>query len=308
MRKKTKWIALILSIGLLVTLVGVVSAFSITSIARAQDAAVQHLNVGPVVHRSVEGHPGAPGDFNQYLADELGISIEELQAAQEEAFNAGIQKDVENGLITEEQAEAIKSRQFGFKRGFIQGFKLGRLIAGRGFDHSAQLAEALGIEVEELQAAQERAHEAALEQAIEDGLISEEALEMMKARQALREYLDPQEMLAQALGIEVDQLEAYREEGKRMGEILDELGLTPTEVREAHQAAYDEALQDAIDDGAITEEQAELLQSGPFSAERGGFFGRGGGGRMVPPRGPQGDCVPNGSRFDAPNADTGTSL
>lgn len=307
MRKKTKWIVLILGTGLLVTLVGVVSAFSITTIARAQDSPVQHLNVRPIVQRSIQGHPGTPGDFNQYLADELGISVEELQAAQEEAFNAGIQQAVEKGLITEAQAEAIKSRQFGFKRGFVQGFKLGRMSAGKGFDHSALLAEALGIEVEELEAAQDRAHETALEQAVEDGLISEEALEVMKARQALREYLDPQEMLAQALGIEVDQLEAYREEGKPMSEILDELGLTPTEVREAQQAAFEEALQDAVKDGAITQEQADLIQSGPFGADRGGFFGHGGRDRMRPPGGPW-DGTPDGSRFESPSEDTGTSL
>lgn len=307
MRKKTKWIVLILGIGLLVTLVGVVSAFSITSIARAQDAAVQHWNVGSIVQRSIEGHPGVPGDFNQFLADELGISVEELQAAQEEAFNAGIQKSVEKGLITEEQAEAIKSHQFGFKRGFIQGFKLGRLSAGKGFDNSALLAEALGIEVEELQAAQDRAHEAALEQAVEDGLISEEALEMIKARQALREYLDPQEMLAQALGVDVDQLEAYREEGKPMSEILDELGLTPTEVREAQQAAFENALQDAVTDGVITQEQADLIQNSHSGADRGGFFGHGRHDRMKPPGGPW-DGMPDGSRFETPSEDTGTSL
>lgn len=307
MRTKTKWITIILGTGMLLILVAIAAAFSITSTARAQETAIQGLNVGQVVERSILGHPGNPRDFNQYLADELGISLEELQAAQEEAFNAGIQQAVEKGLITEEQAEAIKSRQFGFKRGFIQGFKLGRLSAGRGFDNSELLAEALGIEVEELQAAQQRAHEAALEQAVEDGLISEDALELMKARQALRDYLDPQKMLAQALGIDVAQLEAYREEGKPMSEILDELGLTPTEVREAHQAAFEEALQDAVDDGAITEEQAELLQSDPFGAERGGFFGRGGRGGMMPPSGSW-DGKPNGSRFEAPSEDTGTSL
>jgi hypothetical protein len=279
MRKKTKWIVLILGIGLLVSLVGVVSAFSITSIARAQDAAVQHLNVGSIVQRSIEGHPGVPGDFNQFLADELGISVEELQAAQEEAFNAGIQKSVEKGLITEEQAEAIKSHQFGFKRGFIQGFKLGRLSAGKGFDNSALLAETLGIEVEE----------------------------MIKARQALREYLDPQEMLAQALGVDVDQLEAYREEGKPMSEILDELGLTPTEVREAQQAAFENALQDAVTDGVITQEQADLIQNSHSGADRGGFFGHGRHDRMKPPGGPW-DGMPDGSRFETPSEDTGTSL
>lgn len=307
MRTKTKWITLILGTGMLVTLIAIAAAFNITATARAQEVAIQDLSVGQVVEHSVPGHPGVPVDYNQYLADELGISLEELQAAQEDAFNAGIQQAVEKGLITEEQAEAIKSRQFGFKRGFMLGFKVGRFSEGKGFDHSALLAEALGIEVEELQAAQERAHEAALEQAVEDGLISEEALELMKARQALRDYLDPQEMLAQALGIDIDQLEAYREEGKPMSEILDELGLTPTEVREAHQAAFEKALQDAVDDGAITQDQADLFQSSPFGAKRGGFFRRGGGGRMLPPGGSW-DGLPDGSRFEAPSEGTGTSL
>jgi hypothetical protein len=208
MRTKTKWITLILGTGLLVTLVAVVSALSITSSARAQEAAVQGLNVGQVVEHIVHGHPGTPGDFTEYLADELGISVEELQTAQEEVFSAAIQKAVDEGLVTEEQAEAIKSKQFGFKRGFRAGFMVGRFGAGKGFDHSALLADALNIDVEELRAAQERAHAAALEQAVEDGLISEDMLELMEAKQALQSYLDPQEMFAQALGIDTAKLEA----------------------------------------------------------------------------------------------------
>lgn len=220
---------------MLLTLVAIAAAFSITSTARAQETAIEGLNVGQVVERSVQGRPGTPGDFNQYLADELGISVEELQAAQE------------------------------------------------------------------------RAHMKALEQAVEDGLISEEALEMMKAKQAFRAYIDPQEMLAQALGVDVDQLETYREEGKSMSEILDELGLTPSEVREAQQAAFESALQDAVTDGAITQEQADLIQNSHFEADRGSFFGHGRHDRMKPPGGPW-DGMPDGSRSETPSEDTGTSL
>lgn len=237
MKTKTKWITLILGAGMLVTLVALVSAFSVTTNARAQEATIQGLNVGPIVQRSEQGFPGRPGDFNEYLANELGISVEELQAAQE------------------------------------------------------------------------RAHAAALDQAVEDGLISEDMLEMMEARQALQSYLDPQEMFAQALGIDTAQLEAYRDEGKSMREILDELGLTFTDVREAHQAAFEQAVQEALKDGAITQEQADLIQSGPIGAKFGGFFGHGRGGRggMMPPGGSW-EGMPKAPRFNAPSDTVGTSL
>ena len=109
---------------------------------------------------------------------------------------------------------------FNGKRGIGHGGKF-----GTSFDYDGFLADELGVTVEELQAARQAAHEAALEQAVAEGLITEEQAELIKARQALREFINHQEIVSQALGIDVSDLEAAREEGKPIPYILGELGL-----------------------------------------------------------------------------------
>jgi hypothetical protein len=49
-----------------------------------------------------------------------------------------------------------------------------------------------------------------------------------------------------------------------LSQILDEAGKTALEVREAMQAAHQAAIEAAISDGVITQEQADQLQSGGF--------------------------------------------
>jgi hypothetical protein len=46
-----------------------------------------------------------------YLAETLGITVEELQAAQEEAHAAMVAQAVEDGVITQEQADLMAARQ-----------------------------------------------------------------------------------------------------------------------------------------------------------------------------------------------------
>ena len=57
--------------------------------------------------------------------------------------------------------------------------------------------------------------------------------------------------------------------------------MEPAEIKEAMQAAYEDAVQQAIDDGVITDSQAEQLQEKGstgrlFGKRGGGFHGRGG--------------------------------
>ena len=65
----------------------------------------------------------------------------------------------------------MSASAFGGKLG---GFGHGGFGHGGGADRGAQLADALGISVEELQAAQEKAALAGLAQALDEGLITEE--------------------------------------------------------------------------------------------------------------------------------------
>lgn len=144
----------------------------------------------------------------------------------------------------------------------------------RGFNHfgpkssieyDALLAEALGITVEELQAAYAAASSAALDQAVAEGFLSEEQADMMKARSALKEYVNSDELLSAALGISVDELQAARDEGKKMSALIDELGLDGEELKQALQAAYEDVVEQAVRDGVITQDQANQILSGSLS-------------------------------------------
>jgi hypothetical protein len=150
---------------------------------------------------------------------------------------------------------------------------------GERIDHQALLAEALGITVEELQAAQEQAHAAAIQQAVDEGLITQEEADQMTARMQLRSYLDPEALMAKALGITEQELQAARDEGKPIAVLIYELGLDPATVRTQMQTAREEAIQQAVTDGVITQEQADQILAGPAFGGPGGFGGphRGGG-------------------------------
>ena len=113
---------------------------------------------------------------------------------------------------------------------------------GSDIDYQALLAEALGITVEELQAAEQQAYSAALDQAVTNGDLTQDEADLMLAQQALKGYIDPEALQAKALGITVEELQAARDAGKSMSTLIDELGLTPAAVRTAQQAAYEEAL------------------------------------------------------------------
>jgi lambda repressor-like predicted transcriptional regulator len=148
---------------------------------------------------------------------------------------------------------------------------------GGKIDRQALLADALGITVEELQAAQEKADLAAIQQAVDEGLVTQEQADLMTAGYKLRSYIDREALMAQALGMSVQELQAARDEGKPLAVIIYEQGLNPATLRTNMQTAYDEAVQQAIADGVITQEQADQLANrmgagfGP-----GGFHGRGG--------------------------------
>jgi len=67
------------------------------------------------------------------------------------------------------------------------------------------------------------------------------------------------EAMAEALGLTVEELNAQLTEGKTMWQIAEELGIDPTEVWSAMEAAREEAIAQAVEDGVITPEQAEWM-------------------------------------------------
>lgn len=243
-------------------------------------------------HRGVRPDKGdymiERGSSDAYLAEALGISEDELTTARQAAWEKALAQAVDDGLITQKQADWLTERPMG--------------IAGRAFkmlpwlddeeiniDYDALLAAELGITTGELTAAREKASELALQAAIDAGRITQEQADWMKARQALQPYIDRQALSAAALGMTVEELDTARQERKDMQTLLDEQGLTAEEYQAALQEAYKAALQRAVDDGVITQEQMdELLSQQSFGYRMPGMpgmddFGRQrGGGRFTP--------------------------
>lgn len=203
--------------------------------------------------------PAGPGG-DQALADELGISIEELQSAHQVVQAAALEGAVADGKLTQEQADQIAAHDFFGPRG--------RFTPMRG-EADTLLAETLGISVDDLQAARQRVQADAIDQALADGKITEEQVAMMEAHQALQNYMQKDEMIAKALGITVDELDAAKEDGQRLPELMEELGIEPEDFKADMQALREEILQQAVQEGVITQEQADQMLENDFRGVRG---------------------------------------
>ncbi|MBL7163014.1 MAG: hypothetical protein ISS57_10440 [Anaerolineales bacterium] len=159
------------------------------------------------------------------------------------------------------------------------------------------MAAALGISVDALETARDTARDAALAQALADGEITQEEYDLIQARQALQYYSDRDAMLADALGITSAELQAAQEAGKRVPDLLDELGIEQEAFQANIQAAQEAAYAQAVADGVITQEQADQIQEGGQGGP-GGSDGHGRPGGHRP--GDQGDpgqggqCAPQG--------------
>jgi hypothetical protein len=70
--------------------------------------------------------------------------------------------------------------------------------------------------------------------------------------------------LAEEFGLTIEELEALHDEGTSLAEYAQELGLTVEEFQAKMTAARESALQEAVDQGLITQEQADfMLERGP---------------------------------------------
>jgi hypothetical protein len=229
MRKAKKWLA-VAGVGLAVLVLTVVT------LPVAADTTV----AAPAAHR---GGPLGGGVNDTYLAEALGITADELQAAQQTANEAAIDQALAQGLITQAQADALKERSgmFGRFDGRMPHGMFG--LTDETIDREALLAEALGITTDELAAARVEAQDLALAAAVEDGRITQEQADQLKAHQSLRTYLDEQGFQDQV------------------------------------RSLYENLVNQAVQAGVITQEQADaiLSNSGRFGGMRGfdGFHGRG---------------------------------
>ena len=143
------------------------------------------------------------------------------------------------------------------------------------------LAEAQGLSDEELSTLMQEARAAALDAALGDGVITQEEYDAIEARgfgrggkhgsegnSELRSYMS--EAIAEALGMTVEELEASKEAGENFRDIVEAQGLSDEELSTLMQEARSAALDAALEDGVITQEQLDEFES------RDGGFGPGG--------------------------------
>jgi len=203
--------------------VAAVAAFTLVFAVAAPQTASAHGGPGGFSRGGFDAARMAGPAQDTGLADALGITAEELQAAQQQAAEAGIDQAVAEGLLTQERADQIKERGSRVI-GMISRF--GRFGNTANIDHEALLADALGISVEDLQDAQAEAKDAGLAQAVADGKITQEQVDQMNTMQALRDYMQEQGLQDKIRGL------------------------------------HEDALQGAVDAGVITQEQADQLLEG----------------------------------------------
>jgi hypothetical protein len=286
MLKKWKWISIVSSIALAVAVAGV-WLFAATPTANAavkttQDlqSVTQSTTLPGLLGEGYLGHGGRGGpgfggsiDYQQLLADALEIPVEQLLAAYETARVAALEQAVDLGLITQERADerlvwgGMDGKWLDGLRG-LGGRRSAPGIQSRQIDENALLAEALGITTDELAQARERANQAALDQAVAEGLITQEQademLQQKQRRETLQGYLGRDALLAQALGMTVDELQAAYAKGESLSDLMSEQGLDAVTVREQVQAAHEAALAQAVEDGVLTQEQADQMSGMPL--------------------------------------------
>jgi len=159
-------------------------------------------------------------------------------------------------------------------------FRLGRGGFGHFGDGDSRqdeyLAEALGITVEQLQAARDQAYAAALADAVADGSITQEQADQRLAARALRSAIDQQALVAEALGLTVEELEAALAGGQSLRDIMSAQGIDASTLRANVQAAYEAAVAQAVADGVITQAQADAILANEMGFGLFGGHGRGG--------------------------------
>ena len=183
------------------------------------------LGVLPERGRGPEG-----GYTNEDLANALGITVDELTTAQQNALEAVLAQAVEKGLITQAQADQLKANGSLNMRGLLNP----NVLQANSIDYEAELANALGITVEKLQAAYTQAYNAHLDQAVSAGTLTQEQADLMKGQNAL--YADPS-------------------------------------FQASMKSSYEAAVAQAVKDGVITQAQADLISQNASAAGFDGFKG-----------------------------------
>jgi len=244
---------------------------------------------------------------------------------------------VQNGTTTSPQSGATAPQsgttttQPGAGKGIRGDFQ--------GTDRDQKLADALGITLEKLQAAETAANSEALKQAVAKGLLTQAQADQMAANphpgrgfgfeRGAASGIDTNAILASQLGISADQLTAAQQkvQDDELAAAVTSGALTQaqadlikarqalesnTKFQDSLKSAFSSAVAQAVTDGVITQAQADAIlanQAGPGFPGMGGHgmggFEGGRGGHRGGPGGVNGKS--NGSTSPAPTTPSTTN-
>jgi hypothetical protein len=128
MNKYKKIIGIGLTLVVIFVFAGAMMAFSQASaITKENDVETESISQ-PLFELAGQAEPGQQpfkgrAFFTEALAEALGIPVEDLKAARQEALETTLEQAVDDGVITPEQAELMQNRPvFGF-RGRVRSYR-----------------------------------------------------------------------------------------------------------------------------------------------------------------------------------------
>ncbi|MCB2178781.1 hypothetical protein KQH61_05155 [bacterium] len=142
------------------------------------------LNIGsPIAFRPSgrDAYQDGVSDFSEALAEVLGMDADTLQVEIKTAKEETLSQAIADGILTQEQANAYLS--LSSSNGSL-GFKI------RGVDFEPYLADTLDFSVNALQTAQHQAASLMIDQAYENGSISQEEYERLQFRSTMSLYFE----------------------------------------------------------------------------------------------------------------------
>lgn len=188
------------------TLVAVLGVAAIGAVAFAQDA-----DDGPLFDFRVR--------MKELIAEQLGVSIEKYDNAVDSAQGQVLEEAVEQGALTQEQADRMQER-------FEEGGRLGKM------PHDFDGAEGF--------------------RGSKRGGMRGGSMNPVGA--------GPLEAAAEALDLTIEELQAELEAGKTIAELAEAKGVALDTIVAAYTAQMAEQLAGAVESGRMTQEQAGTMQ------------------------------------------------
>jgi ribosomal protein S20 len=180
---KTKKTIILFVVGALVVTVAF-GAIAYQSVLAATPTTTTTATIGTTsqVVPGWEGGKGMHGGYStQQLADALGITVDALNTAYQNAYSAALKDAVSKGLITQAQADQLTSNGSVFPFGDRWDYWLTQ----NGIDFNTYLADALGISVDALKAAYQTAYYTNIDQMVTAGSLTQTQADLMKGEYAL---------------------------------------------------------------------------------------------------------------------------